>query len=160
MNDSLYKSIDRNAPEICDALERSPVYRKFGYIHARYAKPREKVATILPDGKTETFNIARRGDWVIINPSGETEIISGEKFRVRYEKIDDSGVYASKGFIKAVKNPYGQPIEILSAWGFPQKGGADCMRADTLTERGELSGEVYLIDGKVFNGTYSVYEKE
>ncbi len=154
-----YKEIDRHAPDIAAVLKAAPVYRKFGYIHARYARPGEKVATVLADGKTETMNIATRGDWVIINATGESEIMNSEKFHLRYEKIEEGGVYASKGFIKAIKNPFGVSVEIQSAWGFPQKGAVDCYFADTCTADGGLSGDPYLIDGTVFEKTYSEYEK-
>lgn len=159
MKKILYKEIDRHAADIAAALAAAPLYRKFGYVHARYAKPGERVTTVLADGFTETTNLARRGDWVVINQSGETTIVPGDKFLLHYEKVEDGGVYVAKGFIKAVRNPYEVPIEIQSAWGFPQKGGADCYFADSLSESGLPAGDPYLIAGSVFERTYSVYEE-
>lgn len=154
-----YTAVDRHAPEIAAALAAAPVYRKFGYVQARYAKPGEKVTTILSDGFTETTNLARRGDWVVMNPSGEVNVVPGDTFHLHYEKVEDGGVYVAKGFIKAIRNPYGVAVEIQSAWGFPQKGAADCYFADALTEEGALAGEPYLIAGNIFEKTYSIYEE-
>ncbi len=155
----LYKAVNRHATEIIEGLAAAPLYRKFGYVHARYAKPGEKVTTILSDGFTETTNLTRRGDWVVINPSGETLVVPGDKFRLRYEKIEEGGVYAAKGFIKAIRNPFGVAIEIQSAWGFPEKGAADCYIADGMSEDGQPLGEPYIIAGNIFEMTYSVYEE-
>ena len=89
------------------------------------------------------------------NPSGEQYIISEQKFFSRYEATETEGVYSAKGFCRAIKNPFGEPIEIMASWGSPQTGDENCMIADTCDENGaNMGGEPYLIDGAAFAKTY------
>jgi hypothetical protein len=152
----MFRKVDRKAPEILRALEQAPVYRKKGMVKARPAVEGELVKTRLSDGTEETSNTAKANDWVMTNPSGEQYIISQEKFFSRYEVTDVEGVYAAKGYCVAIKNPFGEPIEIMASWGSPQTGDENCMIADTCDANGKnRGGEPYLIDGKAFAETYA-----
>ena len=149
------EKIDRKAPEIMQALAEAPLFKKQGQVKARPAVPGEKVTTTLASGANETVNTANEGDWVMTNPSGEQYIISEKKFFGRYEATDEAGVYSAKGYCRAIKNPFGEPIEIMASWGEPQTGDENCMVADTCDENGEnMGGEPYLIEAKAFEETY------
>ncbi len=149
-----HKHIDRKSPGIMAVLVVAPVFRKFGTVKAREAQLGEKVTTTLANGARETSNAANAGDWIVTNPSGEDYIISAEKFLGRYESTAEPGVYRAKGYCRAVKNPFGEPIEIMASWGEPQQGNAECMIADTCDAQGKTDGEPYLIDAVAFAATY------
>ena len=154
MAEDQYQFVDRKSPEIMEALAKAPVYKKQGHVKARQATPGEAITTTLKDGTQETTNTAKEGDWIITNPSGEKYIISKAKFFSRYEATDTEGVYAAKGYCRAVRNPFGVPIEIMASWGSPQTGDGQCLIADTCDASGVCNGEPYLIDGNAFAETY------
>ncbi len=150
-----YAQTDRKAPAIMAALAVAQVFRKQGEVKARPATDGEQIETILGSGVKETTNSAKLGDWIMTNPSGEQHIISEQKFFSRYEATEAEGVYRAKGFCRAIKNPFSEPIEIMASWGSPQTGDENCMIADTCDENGEnMGGEPYLIDGAAFAETY------
>lgn len=149
-----FLKIDRKSPEIMQALSEAPLYKKQGRVQARPAVSGEHITTTLAGGNKETVNTANEGDWVMTNPSGEQYIISEKKFFGRYEKTDTDGVYQAKGYCRAIKNPFGKPIEIIASWGEPQTGNENCMIADVSDAEGDLEGEPYLIDASAFAETY------
>ena len=152
-----FEKVDRKSPEILKALENAPIYRKFGLVQARPAIIGEKIETILANGKKETENTAKANDWVMTNPDGESYIISKEKFFSRYESTDKAEVFSAKGFCRAIKNPFGKPVEIMASWGTPQTGDAECLFADVCDESGNMSGEPYIIERAAFENTYKLY---
>lgn len=147
--------IERKSPEILEALEKAPQYKKNALVPARRARAGETVLTITATGDTETENIAKDGDWVVTNASGEEYILPPDIFSNRYEDSDTPGVYRAVGYCKAIQNPYEKPIEIFASWGTPQRGDADCFIADTCGADGNLLGEPYLIEHAAFQTTYS-----
>ena len=149
-----FTKVDRKAQEIMSALAEAPIYKKQGRVQARPAVPGETSTTVLASGAKETVNTAKDGDWIMTNPSGEQYIISGEKFFDRYEATAEEGVYSAKGYCRAIKNPFGEPIEIMASWGEPQTGDANCMLADICDAEGKLDGEPYIIEATVFAETY------
>lgn len=152
----MFRKVDRKAPEILRALEHAPVFKKRGIVKARPAVEGEVVITTLAGGAEETTNTAKANDWVVTGRSGEQYIISREKFFDRYEVTGQEGIYSAKGYCVAIKNPFGEPIEIMASWGSPQTGDENCMIADTCDANGEnRGGEPYLIDGKVFAESYA-----
>ncbi len=151
-----YKKIDRKSPAIMSALAAAPLFKKQGTVRARAAKDGEVIETILGSGDFETENVAVLGDWIVTNPTGEQYIISGSKFFDRYEDTDENGVFAARGYCRAIPNPEGVPIEIMASWGTPQMGDENCLVADTCDENGEnMGGEPYLIEGDAFAVTYA-----
>ncbi|MBI2064492.1 MAG: hypothetical protein HYT62_00340 [Candidatus Yanofskybacteria bacterium] len=146
--------VDRKASKIMRALAEAPLFKKQGQVKARPAVPGERVTTTLASGVDETANTANEGDWVMTNPSGEQYVISGKKFFDRYEATNEDGVYSAKGYCRAIKNPFGRPIEIMASWGEPQTGDENCMVADICDADGNVEGEPYIIEAKVFAGTY------
>ena len=150
-----FTKVDRKAPEIMSALVEAPVYKKQGRVQARPAITGETITTVLSSGATETVNTAKDGDWIMTNPSGERYVISSEKFFDRYEATAEDGVYSAKGHCRAIKNPFGKPIEIMASWGKPQTGDEDCMLADTCDGDGNsMGGEPYIIQATAFAETY------
>jgi PGDYG protein len=149
-------NIDRKAPAILAALAVAPIYKKQGRVHARPAVAGEHITTTLATGVKETDNTASEGDYIVTNPSGEQYIISGQKFAARYEAGAEAGVYAAKGFCRAIVNPFGEQITILASWGSPQVGDADCLIADVCAADGTGEGEPYLIDAASFAATYKL----
>ncbi len=151
----LFEKIDRKSADIMSALAQAPVYAKFGTVNARPAVPGEKITTTLASGAKETDNAAEEGDWVVTNPSGERYVLKEKQFSARYETSELDGVFKAKGSCRAIKNPFGKPIEIMASWGAPQTGDENCLIADTCDEHGgTMGGEPYLIDGKAFAETY------
>lgn len=152
-----FQKIDRKSTKIMTALAGAPVYKKQGLVKARPATPGEEVRTTLQGGAEETVNRANDGDWVVTNPSGERYIIAEKKFLGRYEQTNEAGVYAAKGFCRAIPNPFGTPIEIMASWGSPQTGDERCLIADTCDASGKVDGEPYLIDSNAFAVTYKEF---
>lgn len=154
-----FKKIDRKSPEIMSALAEAPIFKKQGQVRARPAVEGEQIVTILASGAKETSNIAKVGDWVVTNPSEEQYLVSGKKFSDKYESSGTEGVYQAKGYCRAIKNPFGEPIEIMTSWKSPQTGDENCLIADACDANGEnMNGEPYLIDGKAFTETYVAKE--
>lgn len=146
-----HRIIDRHDPELTAALATAPVYRKHARVSARPALPGEEVVTILSDGKTETRNIAREGDWIVRNPSLEQYVVNGKKFLSRYVPTLVEGEYEAVGRCRAIENPFKVPISIMAAWGSLEFGDPDCMIADTCAPDGtQIEGEPYLIDRETF----------
>ena len=150
------KKVDRKSSEVLSALATDPVFKKQGRVQGRPAVEDEEVVTKLANGAEETKNTAKAGAWVMTNPSGEQYIISEQKFLARYEAVDgEPGVYQAKGHCRAVRNPFGESIEIMASWGQPQTGDENCLFADTCDAEGNnMGGEPYLIDSKAFEETY------
>lgn len=156
----VFEIIDRKAPEIMKALASAPVLKKQGRVQARLAVEGERIVTTLASGIQETINTAKKNEWVVTNPSGEQYIIGKEKFFDRYEQNDEGDGYTVRGYCRAVKNPYGKPIEIMASWGSPQAGNENCMIADACDANGNnMRDEPYLIEDKAFAETYAPSNK-
>ncbi len=152
----MFKQIDLKDNSILDSLAIAPIYKKVVLVRARASVVGEQIETVLADDKVETKNTAHAGDWVIINPSGEEYILSEDQFLKEYEVTDTKGTYQSKGYCRAYKNPFHQPIEIMASWGSAQTGDQDCFIACACDATGNSEGEPYLIENKVFLETYVV----
>jgi len=149
------KRVDRKAAEILAALKPAPIFKKQGTVTARPGVVGEKVETILGSGQYETKNeVKEEGQMVVTNPGGEQYIIGAEKFSKRYEASETPGTYHAKGHVKAVKNPYAEPIVMEASWGEDQHGQANCMIADVCDENGVSDGEPYIIGADEFAATY------
>jgi len=152
--------IERKSSKIIGALASAPVFKKHGSVEARLARVDEQVTTILANGSKETVNTAKKGYWLVTNPSGESYLIPPEKFFACYESLTNkNGIYQAKGYCRAIRNPFGEPIEIMASWGASQNGDKDCMIADVCDEEGKMEGEPYLIASGVFNETYSMFRQ-
>lgn len=151
--------VDRKSPDVLSALEKAPVYKKFGLVKVRPAIAGEEIVTKIAE-QDETRNTAKEGDYVMTNPGGEEYILGPEKLASRYQKTDEDGVYEAKGFCRAIPNPFGYPVEIMASWGSPQMGDENCYFADTCDENGIMSGEPYIIENQAFVDTYALYERE
>lgn len=154
-------TVDRHDPVIMQGLVDAPIYRKQGEVRATIAQGGETVVTKLADGTTETNNTAKPGDAIITNPGGEQYIIDAVKFGKRYEpKLGEDGtvqdgVFAAKGYCKAIDNPFGSPITMMASWGEMQNGQRDAKVADTYDiDTKALGGEPYIIGRVEFNQTY------
>ena len=151
----MFTQVDRKSPEIMSALATAQAFKKQGNVQGRPAVVGEKIATVLASGVTETNNTANEGDWIMTNPSGEQYIIAEAKFLGRYEATETEGVYQAKGYCRAVKNPFGKPVEIMASWGSPQTGDENCMFADVCDADGNnMGGEPYIIEANAFAETY------
>lgn len=146
--------VDRKSPEILTALASATIFKKQGQVNARPAVAGEMITTTLANGAKETNNTANEGDWIVTNPSGEQYIVSSAKFESRYEPTSVEGVYAARGYCRAILNPFDEDIEIMASWGSQQTGNEDCFIADVCDADGVMDNEPYLIDGNVFEQTY------
>lgn len=148
MTETTAKTVDLSTVNFDDA----PTYRKKVVVSARPATEGELLVTTLADGTEETRQTLTSEHMVVTNPGGEEYAILREKFATLYEEIGD-GRYLSVGRIKALPNPYGEPIEIDAPWGGRQVGGADCWLAQNGSSR-------YLIGGSEFLETYALLGEE
>ncbi len=157
-SDSSFVPVDRMAPEVKEALDAAPVFKKQGSVRARQAEAGEVVVTMLKNGQEETRNAANEGDFIVTNPDGEEYIVPGKKFNARYEVGAEDGVYLAKGFVRAATNPFGKPIEIMASWGEAQRGDERCLFADVCDEKGNRDGSPYIIAADEFARTYKQVE--
>ncbi|MDB5194483.1 MAG: hypothetical protein JWN50_497 [Parcubacteria group bacterium] len=149
------REVDRKSEEIMKLLEKAPIFSRFGFVHIRPALEGERVITKLANGAEETENIAQKNEWVVRNPSGEEWIIDTDTFRF-YEPTEVPEKFISKGFCRAVKNPFGEPIEIMASWGSRQIGDENCMIVDACNEDASWThGEPKIIDGDAFQATFT-----
>jgi hypothetical protein len=149
--------IDGNGRAIAAAFaSHGKVYRKVTEVRARRALRETAVKTVLADGTEETHNVAGPGDYIVTGAGGERWVVKPETFEARYEpKRDRKTVYAARGQVIAVKNPFGRPVSIMAPWKERQHGAADCMIADVLDPAtGRRAGEPYLIARAEFGKTY------
>ncbi len=155
--------IGRHAPEISEILARNGrIYRKTGEVRARRADAPETVETVLADGSKETKNTAVPGDYIVTAPGGEQYVLKPDVFLARYErKPGQADIYAARGQIVAIPNPFGRPVAIRASWGEMQHGAADCMIADIfdLATR-QRAGDPYLIGRAEFDQTYRPVEAQ
>lgn len=154
-----YTRVDINAPEITMALDKAPIYKKCSRVKARPAIEGETIVTKLSSGVIETTKVAKFGEWVVTNPSGEEYLVSEEKFFSRYDPADKKGVYEAKGYCRVIGNPFGVPIEIMAPWGELQVGEVDCKIVGVCDAKGNTKKDSYLIDGKAFAETYKLEYK-
>lgn len=146
--------VDRMAPQVLAGLQTAPIFKKQGTVQARAAKVDEKITTTLEDGTVETKNTAKKGDWLVTNPGGEQYLVPGHKFKARYEESDTPGTFNAKGHCRAIRNPFGTPVEIMASWGSPQQGDEDCWFADVCDADGNGDSSPYLIAADAFSQTY------
>lgn len=149
------RSVDRKSPEILAVLGSALIYKKSGRVNARRAVAGEVIETVLGSGLKETKNTAAEGDWVLTNLGGEQHIIKDNKFQSRYEPTAEEGVYAAKGYVSAMQNPFGEPIEIMAQWGELQVGDQNCMIVDVCDAGGNRDNEPYIIGADEFAATYA-----
>jgi len=108
------------------SFEKANIFKKIAEVKARPAKPNECVFTIA-EGILETKNVAKFGDYIVTNPSGEEYIISGEELHHRYHlKPGTSNTYVPVS--PPVRVVFCQrPVAFKSPWGetmFLKAGGA------------------------------------
>ncbi len=108
------------------------------------------------------------GDWIITNPKHHSDDYLNiyaqpdEKFRKRYEPVDQEGHYQAKGMTRIIPNLTGEAVVVTAYWGDDQVGDKDCYfcapydpeRPDDLAEDGR-----YILDRNDFEHTYRLVEK-
>jgi len=149
------RKVDIQSDAVTYLLGISPLFEKTVVVEAREVFIEEEVKTIVGDGFLETTNIAKPGDFIVTNPTGEQYILGAKKFASRYEKTSVAGFYKARGRIRAVLNPYGTDIEILAPWGEPQFGDAQCLLATSVDDLDTPIGtDRYIIEAAAFVATY------
>jgi hypothetical protein len=155
LDPNIYTQVDVHSFEITQKLISSSLYEKTVLVHAYRVEHTHEIVTAF-GAFVETVNIAHVGDWVVINPDGEKYVLPEEQFFARYIATEIKDVYKSTGFIRAIQNPFGFPIEILAPWGKPQFGDEKCWLAVSLKNNQIVSEDRYLIEAKAFVKTYMV----
>ncbi len=156
-----YEFVDVRSPEIIEALKEAPIYHKDAMVHARrkIQEEVEHVETIV-DGIKETANEARFGDWVVTQPGGESQVLTDTEFSERYEATDEPSAYKSKGFCRAIKNPFNKKIEILAPWNKQQIGDESCYLAITCKSDGSITqASPYIIQESPFLNMYKPFSE-
>jgi hypothetical protein len=148
--------LDLSTPEMTQRFAEAPVYIKSAVVEIREAAPGEKLTTTLADGRDETVNTAKDGDYVVTNPGGEQYFIGAQKVADRYTDIGD-GRYQAKGACRAFQNPTGGEVTIIAPWGEEQHGGSDAMLAVLYDPENpdEVGSDRYIIGGEEFKNTYA-----
>ncbi len=96
-------------------------YAKFACIQAKQATKKTFVETVLVNGKKETINTAKKGDWIITNKDGEQYIISAKAFMQKYEPNHELGngwYNPIVGVQRFVETPV--TITFICSWGEEQ----------------------------------------
>jgi hypothetical protein len=112
----------------------------------RIATKIEKVETTI-DGKKETENIAKVGDWILTGVKGEHYVLSEKKVMDKYIIVDANTIRAKPSKIKA-KEYQGKKIEFFASWG--EKMILDF--GDFLVNSGD---EFYRIEKDAFKDLYA-----
>jgi hypothetical protein len=135
-------------------------YRKNVKVLARRAKKGEEIITSI-DGEKRTRNLAKSGDFIVRNPSGEEYIVSKEKFTDRYKLSSDAPDFPD----------YKEYQATGIVWGFQYKGPDSRIEAPWGEEQIVKSGDmivslkrneyndIYGIKSSVFKNTYEKLEE-
>lgn len=149
-----YRVLDAHSPDIEEALQNAPIFEKHVRVHARPAAPDERVVTMLASGEEETSNTAREGDWVVTNPQGEEYVVPKDEFEKKYAATENDGVYQSRGYCRAIRNPQGMAVEMKASWGELVHGDEQCFIVQACDADGSLYGEPYIVAKEAFDTTY------
>jgi len=97
-------------------------YAKFARVQAIQAEEETPIVTILQEGTLETTNIAKAGDWIVTNPSGEKYVVLGDKFPKKYEPATElgDGWYKPTGGVQRFIET-SEDIVFVCSWGEEQK---------------------------------------
>ncbi|MDD5098957.1 MAG: PGDYG domain-containing protein [Candidatus Colwellbacteria bacterium] len=153
--------IEQKSPEIRNALDKAPIYRKRVTVKARKAIAGEEITTFFNDGAgitKETENTAEEGDWIVTSPLGEIYIVKEKIFNDSYRAIGEDGTYKARKFCRAIVNPYGGPVKIMASWGSYQSGGSNCYIIDSCDEEGKRDSSPYIVAAEAFDATYELVE--
>lgn len=142
---------------IINKLEKGDLYQKSAIVRAEISLGGEKVKTIV-NGKFETTNVSKFGDWIVENPNGEKYIVTAEKFKMRYKPTNNFQQYQAIGFAKAISNPWNTSICIDAPWGEIQYGASNCFILLPCDSSGNKSGDPYIIENNAFHDTYEKVE--
>jgi hypothetical protein len=156
-----YTKIDKTEPNLLKLLDEAPIYQKRIKVKFRRAMAGEIIHCFsLERGHEKTF-CAEEGDLIATT-------LCGVQFSlIEYlTSIDEGpeGAFISFGFVKAIENPFGSPIEINIPkkhypfnieWDKIQFGNKDCFIVDNCDINRVRDGRPYLIDKDVFELTYN-----
>lgn len=127
---------------------------KKGVVKAREVKSSETVETFIGTEK-ETVNTAKPGDFIVCGERGERYVVTGEKFKERYEVVDDTeGIYKAIGSCYAFK--IGNDVKsftFTAPWGEEMICNPGDYIATTDVNDPDLK-DVYRIERSVFIVTY------
>ncbi len=101
-----------------DNIKHVREYAKFGNVTAKQVEAGLKVDTVI-DGKLETTNTSKAGDWLITGVKGEQYLIDDKKFKSRYafvSKTPRGDKYKPIGNVFAVQYK-GKAFTFKAPWG-------------------------------------------
>ncbi len=136
-----FQLVDRMSPEIMNALAKASVYKKVGLTKARLAVPGEIVTTIIKGAEgdiKEMKNTAKEGDRVVAGPLGEEYLNTAVEFPDNYEATDKAGWYLPKTHCRAIPNPLGRKVKMITSWGPPEYQDERCFFACKCDENGKI----------------------
>ena len=154
-------------------LMASTVYQKITFMYAKEAFTEGSIETLI-DGKLETTNDYRKGDFILHGTEGERYVMAAEKFSARYDtKVSDAADgegLAREGFrrYKAIGQVYAIQVgaaavqESFPAGCFMARWGAEMAveAGDWVVMPAPAADEVYRIEAKAFLKTYNAVESE
>lgn len=147
-DDSQFNRIDLNTEEYTKRFNEASDFEKIAVVKAEEAKEQELVITLVHSKNgmlEETRKSAKKGDFIVTNPSGERYVVSREKFFTLYEMLP-GGMFKSTGTVKAIR--INKNVEFIAPWG-------EKMRILSGGYLVDNKGERYGIEEKVFTSTYN-----
>lgn len=124
-------------------------YKKFGAVTVEKVKLPTKVHTII-DGKIETVNTAKPGEYIVTGIAGETYVLTAEKLKSRYKKVKGN-TYEAIGECYAIQY-VGKPFKFKAPWGEDML----CENGDYICSTALDGSDVYRIEKEVFKKTYKL----
>lgn len=96
-------------------------YAKFARVQAEQATEETPIVTVLANGKQETTNVAKCGDWIVTNPGGEKYVVGADKFSKKYEPASElgKGWYKPTGGVQKFLET-AEDLSFVCSWGEEQ----------------------------------------
>lgn len=125
--------------------------QKTASVTAIQAQGGEPIETVMKNGLVETTNVAKPGDFIITNPSGERYVVPEGKFNARYDPAGDGHYVPKSNPLQAMR--LREDVEFKTRWGDMKivKGGV-------LVRNGP--DDLHGIQSSEFRETYSVQFKD
>ena len=126
-------------------------YKKFGDFKYKVHVGEPIVIITTINGKQETTNTAKHGDYILTGAAGEEYVLNVKQFTSRYKDNGD-GTCTAVGECYAF--PWeGEPFSFIASWGEEMI----CNTGDMLCSPDSLLSEIYRIELNTFNKTYKLF---
>ena len=132
------------------SFDDAPFYKKVATVTARPAVDGEKIVTIMADGHDETKNTAKKGDYLVTNPSGEQYLVPGDKFLTKYQLVEGHTYAPIAGPVRVIFVTTN--VAFIASWEEEQRIKSGGVIVNN-------QGSVYGIQGPEFAETYALCDE-